>query len=153
MEYLYLQNNLLTVLPKEIGNLVKLKELFLGHNQLKGLPVELCNLSNLVVLNLNNNKLRNIPQEICNLKKLEHLYLENNKLREIPNSIIKIKDAYLVQSSYDIDNLSENCEIIILRGTIGKITNLPVNLKEIYVTRLVDTTKIKVPFGCCVKFI
>ena len=77
----------LNSLPKEIGNLQKLKTLNLQGNNLKSLPKEIGNLTNLEGLYLDTNKLTKLPESIGNLTNLEELYVCDNKLTKLPSSI------------------------------------------------------------------
>jgi len=86
-----LQFNLLTTLPPEIGNLTNLKELSLNENQLTNLPPEIGNLKNLKTLDLSDNKLTTLPPEIGNLKNLKTLDLSDNKLTTLPPEIGNLK--------------------------------------------------------------
>ena len=64
LKRLHLQYNKLTVIPKELGQLVNLKRLFLENNELKEIPKELGRLVKLKWLRLDNNKLTEIPKEL-----------------------------------------------------------------------------------------
>jgi Leucine-rich repeat (LRR) protein len=64
---LELDDNLLTVLPPEIGQLTNLRRLELGGNQLTALPPEIGQLTNLWRLELGGNQLSALPREIANL--------------------------------------------------------------------------------------
>ncbi|KAM3687256.1 hypothetical protein ACB098_10G065500 [Castanea mollissima] len=76
-------NNLIGIIPKEIGMLTFLKILDLGMNQLSGpIPPEIGNLTNLVKINLQSNGLTGlIPPELSNLKSLLELRLDRNRLQ------------------------------------------------------------------------
>jgi Leucine-rich repeat (LRR) protein len=77
---LYLDNNALTSLPPELGNLNELRGLDLNFNQLTSLPPELGNLSKLHTLDLRSNQLSgNIPNVLGNLSNLRRLNLKNNQ--------------------------------------------------------------------------
>jgi Leucine-rich repeat (LRR) protein len=71
--YLFLNDSLLTSLPKEIGNLKQLEGLKLDDNELTSLPKEIGDLKQLEWLHLGNNKLMSLPKEIWNLKQLRRL--------------------------------------------------------------------------------
>ncbi|WP_064967128.1 leucine-rich repeat domain-containing protein [Tenacibaculum ovolyticum] len=100
--FLFLSNNLLTEeIPKTIGNLSKLISLKLDRNNLQeSIPIEISNLSNLESLTLSNNKLTgSIPKELGNLSKLVNLNLALNSLTGfIPSelqNLIKLRQLYL----------------------------------------------------------
>ena len=71
LEVLNLNDNEISSLPKEIGDLTNLKDLYLGRNKLKMLPKEIGNLKNLEILHLGNNDFKVLPKELGNLKNLE----------------------------------------------------------------------------------
>jgi len=79
-------------IPKEIGNLKKLKYLTLEALKLNGnIPKEIGNLKHLLTLNLTGNQLTgNIPVELMHLKKLKSLWLSLNRLTG--NLPLEIKD-------------------------------------------------------------
>ena len=166
----------LTNLPTEIGKLVNLKKLYLNHNQLSSLPAEICKLVNLQYLFLNDNQLNSLPEEISKLVNLQVLHLEdnqlsslpaeiskfinlqmlclyNNKLKSLPVEILKIKEKiWIDETSYEINNLSLDTEILIFRKLSTELTNLPISLKEIWLKEGIDENLIKVPFGCEIKY-
>jgi len=93
-------NNLLTTLPKEIGNLHNLTFLNLSDNHLTGLPKEIGNLQSLTSLLLWTNQLTSLPNEIGRLTNLTSLSLSNNCLTELPEEICNLINL----SSLDFDN-------------------------------------------------
>jgi len=107
LKTLNLNDNELTELPKEIGNLTNLETLNLNDNELTELPKEIGNLTNLENLELTRNELTELPKEIGNLTKLMRLFLSGNKLTNLPK---------------EIGNLT-NLVILWLRG--NKLTDLP----------------------------
>ena len=76
-----LENNNLTSLPPEIGNLSNLKYLYLYINNLTSLPPEIGNLTNLEVLDFADNNLAYLPKEIGNLSHLEELELDGTNIQ------------------------------------------------------------------------
>ena len=63
------------------------KELYLHDNKLKKIPKELGKLTNLEYLFLNGNHLEEIPKELGNLTNLKELYLNGNNLETIPKEL------------------------------------------------------------------
>ncbi len=136
---------------------------FFKGNKLINIPTELVNLIKLEILDLSHNELISLPKEIGNLVNLRTLQLGHNRLTSIPNEIEKLtnlKQLNLDQSSYQIDNLDPECEILILSEIETKITNLPITLKRIYLSTFsgdhpcYDSINMiqKVPFGCEIKY-
>ncbi len=82
-----LNNNLLTVLPENIGKFRVLERLHLHNNQLITIPNSIGNLGTLTYLALNNNLLTALPDSIGNLVALVDLSLARNKLFTLPDSI------------------------------------------------------------------
>jgi hypothetical protein len=85
---LWLNNNKLTSLPTEIGDLSHLEILNLDNNQLTSLPASIGNLTSLRALNLDDNQLSELPPEIGQLTNLHELYLQENHLVPWPRRII-----------------------------------------------------------------
>jgi hypothetical protein len=81
------------------------------------------------------------------------LSLENNKLNLLPVEILNIKNIiYIDESSYDINNISFNNEILIFSNLTKEITNLPINIKEIWLKTGIKNVNIKLPFGYVITF-
>jgi CCR4-NOT transcription complex subunit 6 len=89
---LYLNNNRLTVLPKEIGLLKGLTRLDVSGNQLTSVPPQLGMLTNLKELLLFDNDIQNLPNELGTLYQLELLGLEGNPLLD-PFKSIFLRDG------------------------------------------------------------
>ncbi len=107
LEKLILNANAISALPPEIGNLNKLEVLALKDNHLTSLPDEFTNLTNLKRLHLNRNELREFPPFLLSLKKLELLSIVENKITHFPTELLNhkhLKALYLVGN--DIENLS-----------------------------------------------
>jgi len=90
LEYLNLEQNLLSSLPVSIQKLKQLKELNLSYNMFKEFPEVLLKLSNLTRLDLSFNYLEKIPDAIGDLKNLSNINFERNNLRMPPDGLIKV---------------------------------------------------------------
>jgi Leucine-rich repeat (LRR) protein len=150
LEKLFLDKNQISIIPPEISNLVNLEVLYLNDNNISELPIEITTLSKLRILRLDYNKIENIPPEITNLINLHMLPLYSNKIKTLPREILKIKDKIKMEyCSYDMDNLDSDCEFIILYKLKVPLTNLPINLKEIWLYEpKIEINQHKIPFGC-----
>jgi len=89
---LYLSNNKIKKIPKEISNLTNLQKLYLYNNQIEEIPNEISNLTNLRILSLFNNKINEIPKEITNLTNLQELYLHGNKITETQKEMKNLRE-------------------------------------------------------------
>ncbi|CAJ0914874.1 unnamed protein product [Ranitomeya imitator] len=76
-------DNLLSELPRAVGELVNLQKLNVSHNKLKSLPQEMAQLQHLKSLLLQHNQLEEMPDALGRLADLEELDLSNNSLRNI----------------------------------------------------------------------
>jgi hypothetical protein len=113
-------NNLISILPPEIGNLSCLKSLILSNNSLSGeLPDSIFSLSKLVKLDLGRNKLSGtISPKIGQLSNLSTLVLSNNQLSgslpvEISN-LIKLSIFYLGNNNISGNIIPEIGQLISL---------------------------------------
>ncbi|XP_068095336.1 leucine-rich repeat-containing protein 40 isoform X2 [Hyperolius riggenbachi] len=80
-------DNLLSEVPRAIGELVNLQKLNVSHNKLKALPEELAQLQNLKTLFLQQNQLEEVPDMIGQLGALDELDLSNNCLRSVSGGL------------------------------------------------------------------
>ena len=113
-------NNLLGIIPAEIGNLVYLQMLNLGQNDLSGtIPSELGNLLNLWLLDISGNSITGaIPTTLGNLSNLTHLYLYTNSLTgSIPAELGSLSDLQIIELGWN--NLSGS-----IPQELGNLTNL-----------------------------
>ena len=140
----------LTVFPNSICKLINLQFLKLDKNQITSIPPDIENLINLRYLHLHDNQINNLPPEIGNLVNLRKILLRRNKIKNILDDILKIKEKVIIdETGYDIDNLDLECEFLILYELGVPLTNLPINLKEIWIySPLIDIDQLKIPFGC-----
>jgi hypothetical protein len=111
-----LQDNEITSVPPEIGQLVNLQALYLSDNKLTSVPLEIGQLANLRSLILSGNKLITVPSEIGQLANLQELYLSDNDLTSLPPEIGQLAN---LEELY----LSGNA-LTGLPPEIGRLTNL-----------------------------
>ena len=67
IQYLYLYDSNISILPESIGNLISLEHLNIENNQLTSIPGSIEYLSNLTELGLFSNNLTSIPISLCNI--------------------------------------------------------------------------------------
>jgi len=88
---LTVDNNLLTVLPPEIGKLSALKSLNISNNKLTCLPEELGNLLQLEKLDLSHNCLSALPSNLGRCIQLVEINLSANQLTTIPTTFGQLR--------------------------------------------------------------
>jgi len=89
LRFLSINNNQLSILPKEIGNLKELRYFDIGKNNLSVIPYEIGQLESLVELNLAHcGAMVTLPESIQNCKSLEYLYID--KTTQLPFSIYNV---------------------------------------------------------------
>ena len=136
LEMIFFNNNSLTKLPPEIGNLEYLKILDVNENfVLKTVPKQIGNLKNLTYLSLNYNQLASLPKEIGNLESLTYLSLNENQFATLPKEIGNLESlTYL--------SLNKN-QLATLPKQIGNLVNLTeLNLHENQLTTLPEEIKL-----------
>ncbi len=116
LETLDLYENKLNVLPSEIGNLVNLTTLVLGSNPLVSLPPSIGNLSNLKFFQMLSTPLKEVPVEFWSLCKLEKIDLRQTSIA-IPSSIDRLKNLQYFEISLE-KNLPEEF------GNLASLTRL-----------------------------
>ena len=87
---LHLQNNEISEVGDEFGNLYMLSHLNLERNSIKSLSDTIGSCLRLRDLNLGFNKLTSVPSSLSKCVLLERLYLNNNNLVSIPSELSEI---------------------------------------------------------------
>jgi len=98
LEELDLDNVEITVLPVELAQLDRLREVNLEENpnlNMGQVASVLSKIRSLKILWLSKNKLSNLPREMSGLKGLEDLWLDDNEFTEIPAAVKRLKIKYL----------------------------------------------------------
>ncbi|CAK9254916.1 unnamed protein product [Sphagnum jensenii] len=89
LKSLNISNNKLTCLPEELGNLLQLEKLDLSHNCLSAVPSNLGRCIQLVEVNLSANQLTTIPTTFGQLRSLKIFLLDNNALNDFPAEVLQ----------------------------------------------------------------
>mmetsp|Transcript_7048 Transcript_7048/g.6310 ORF Transcript_7048/g.6310 Transcript_7048/m.6310 type:complete len:252 (-) Transcript_7048:603-1358(-) len=85
LKRLYLDNNYIYKIPKDLSLMKNLQTLALNNNLLTFLPKEIGQLTSLTSLLLHNNKLTTLPIELSKLRNLKRISLHNNRFIKLPN--------------------------------------------------------------------
>jgi len=149
LEKLCLNQNLIREIPDSIGKLINLKFLSLHNNFITNIPDSIGDLTKLEKLYLGYNKIKYLPKTFANLILCE-ICLDNNKLRGLPIELVNKQKLLLSESSYEnIENLDENCDLLIIDYLKSPLLNLPMNLQVLKLYNpIINLNKIKIPFGC-----
>lgn len=99
LRYLYLNNNLLTDIPKGLWNNGSLSYVDLSYNQIKTIP-ECTDCPNLDILSMEYNILTSLPTSLWNMKSLTYLDLTHNQLKELPAEVGNLTNL----EGLDLDN-------------------------------------------------
>ncbi|MEA4805016.1 InlB B-repeat-containing protein [Acetobacterium wieringae] len=106
LERLILPNHNIAIVPDELGNLPKLKELDLSGNKLTVVSKGITDAEELEILDLSNNLLTTIPDEIGQLDKLKKLSIASNtEVKHLPNSMEDMVNL----ESIDVTNTGIKC--------------------------------------------
>lgn len=114
LEDLFLNDNYLTELPKDIQTLQKLERLILSRNKLINIPDEIGHLYDLRKLSFAENKIQTLPEHFYELTNLKLLYLHNNDIHKIDPKIKKLSKLEGITLDYN------------------KLTSLPSEIGELY---------------------
>jgi len=106
----------LRMVPPEVGQLTRLRELVLAGNLLSRLPSEIGQLQQLVHLDLSRNRLRQLPVQIGQLRRLQKLDVSFNQLMSLPGDIGRLLDLRELHAS--------NNSLLVLPSEIGHLTQL-----------------------------
>ena len=98
---LWVDNNLITSLPPEIGRLSNLTKLVLLTNKLTSLPDSIGRLTKLKELNVSYNELTSLPDSIGQLTDLRELNMLSNNLTSLPDSIGRLTKLKELNVSYN----------------------------------------------------
>ncbi len=127
-----LDGNLISAIPKTIGQAKLLTSIHLRNNQIEEIPSQIEELKNLQVLLLSNNKISQLPSEIGELSKITRLRLDGNFLTELPKEIGKLTNlAQLFLENNQISHFPEemrNLTKLVHLSISGNPINIPTNI-------------------------
>ncbi len=134
----YIQDQGLTILPPEIGDLVNLQWLFIENNRFASLPHEIGKLKDLRVFIAANNNLKSLPAEMLKLKSLRMLDLRGNPLGIPPEILERIQDPQRILNYYfsAIEQtrkpINQTKLILVGQGLVGKTSLVQQILRGIF---------------------
>ncbi|MFY7815751.1 MAG: leucine-rich repeat domain-containing protein [Chryseobacterium taeanense] len=91
LEFLFLDQNRLEILPDTFSNLSKLYHLDISQNKFNSKDINKLPM-NLVELHIANSNFSEVPKAVFDLKQLEFLNLSNNNLSELPTELVELKN-------------------------------------------------------------
>lgn len=124
LEFLFLNNNKLMILPSSIKQLQQLRKLHLNENQLETLPEEIGDLKFLEYLEVKNNNLSKLPTRIGELGRLRSLNLYNNKLTNFPPSfafLTKLQDLNIRKNPLSLTISQNESDLTFIRNHFNNI--------------------------------
>lgn len=124
----------MTTIPVQLilNNLFSLTELFLDNNLLTSIPKEITFLHNLKILSLNDNDLTELPNELGKIETLHYLGIKGNKqLMQIPFSVVDCHQ--MLEIKHDIEK-----EYNIPWQFIRQIGSAPCNNREPFIAALTN---------------
>jgi hypothetical protein len=129
---LYLNNNALTSLPPEIGNLSSVTTLNVHFNALTSLPGQLGNMASLGTLRIYGNDLTSLPPELGNSSSLYRIEADSNDLTSLPPELGSLPLSKLIVSNnalttvpYEIGQIASLSD---LRLHGNSISTIPANI-------------------------
>jgi len=133
LQTLYISENDIKEISDEIGNLSKLRYINVSENQLSSLPHAFTRLTNLKKLFINNNNFREFPEIVSLIPNLEILSLSSNKINKLPEQITGFKNLEeLFLENCNISRLPKSFAFIPYLKTIGLkgniLTNVPIEI-------------------------
>eukprot|EP00002_Diphylleia_rotans_P025851 TRINITY_DN5131_c0_g2_i3.p1 TRINITY_DN5131_c0_g2~~TRINITY_DN5131_c0_g2_i3.p1 ORF type:complete len:1763 (+),score=273.22 TRINITY_DN5131_c0_g2_i3:86-5374(+) len=171
LEFVRITKAQLSVIPKELASLSRLKIANLSHNKITSISVELLKLpclqelhlqDNLIEefpeffsscpslyhLDLSQNKISKLPNSIDNLINLEHLCLSKNELKDIPATLMHLSKLIVVNVSEnkleDVRVDFSNMRIRELYLSQNKLDGLPAGLSALRSLEVLDISENKV---------
>lgn len=74
-------------------------------------------------------------------------------MTKLPIEILKIiKIIKIDETSYDLNNIKDDAEILIFNDLKIELNNLPINLKEIWLNQNIVNSPTKLPFNCKINY-
>ncbi|XP_078618566.1 uncharacterized protein LOC144886066 [Branchiostoma floridae x Branchiostoma japonicum] len=120
-----------------------MRELFIYDNQLTEIPKEVCSMSNLEVLNANNNRLFTLPPGVEKLQKLRNLFVDENHLTELPQGVCSLYNLELLGAAKNklssllsgVGKLQKMRELFIYDN---QLTEIPAGICSLFNLELLD---------------
>ena len=136
----------LTAIPSKIFQMQNLEFMNISNNFITEFPKKIKKLTNLKSLYAKGNPISIIHENILRLPKLKEIYVDSEYI--ITSILMWVNSAILSEeNNFDIDNLSNDVEHLLINSLNCELINLPSNLKSVHLVDS-DLTNLKVPLNC-----
>ena len=139
---------MIIIFPTQLIFLTNLNQLNVHNNRLTVIPDNISLLSNLTSLQLSNNFLTHLPNTLHTFTHLREFFLSNNLLQSLPTQFHLIKNTYIKQCAYQLNNLDNYLTYLHINDLSLPLHNLPISLKEIRIYNPIPPINIKLPYDC-----
>jgi Leucine-rich repeat (LRR) protein len=95
-DFLYLHDNQLSLLPRSLSGLKRLRYLNISENRFEIFPEAVCGMTGLRELRVSDNRIRSLPESIAGLRNVREIHLRNNLLTLLPEAISQLPELRLL---------------------------------------------------------
>jgi hypothetical protein len=132
-------------LPREIGNLQKLRTLNIKYTGIEELPREIGSLQQLETLDIRDSYIKELPKEMWSLQQLKTLYMTGTRIIQLPKAIGKLRNLeHLLMGRTEVAKIPreigvlkelkslklDNCKLAVLPLEVCQVSGALLELPE-----------------------